>query len=179
LKINTEIIRKLNPCKDRFDNYLKHHESFNGNLKDFILLENITYKDKVWVFVRLATHLQNVKWSLLCASKVLSIFEKEYPNDDRPRKALEACEKYLNEPSASNAYYLADAANAAHVAAYAAYIDAVNTAHAAAYAAYVYAANAAHAAAYAAHAAYADAAAYAAKIIEEEVNLLFMIDAIN
>lgn len=186
--INTQIIRKLEPCKSRFNNYLHHYESFEGTLKDFILLDNITYSDKVWVVTRLFTKKQNVKWSLLCASKVLSIFEEKYPDDKRPRQALGVVEAWLNNPSEENrqiAYSAAgaaySAAGAAARAAYAAY-----AADAAAYAAARAAAGAAGAAAYAASAACAaraaacaaDAAAYAERTTEEEINLLLMLECI-
>jgi hypothetical protein len=36
------------------------------------------------------------------AKNCIRVFEKEYPNDDRPRKALEAAEKWLNEPTMEN-----------------------------------------------------------------------------
>ena len=178
MRINKEIIEKLNPCRDRFNNYLQNYADFDGMLEDFILLDNITYGDKVWVFTRLATKKQNVKWALLCASKVLSIFEQQYPQDKRPRLALEAVENYLKKPNhatnytANTAYHAADAAaNAATAAA-----NAARAARAAAYAAYT-AANAAYAAA---NAAYADVVfASNDKKIEQEVNLLFMVEAIK
>ena len=100
--INKDIIASLKPCSSKFDNYLKHYKDFNGDLFDFILLENITYSDKIWVVTRLFTKEQNAKWSLLCASKVLSIFEQSFPNDDRPRRALEAAEQSLNNPTKEN-----------------------------------------------------------------------------
>lgn len=86
MRINTKTIKMLNPCESRFNNYLNYYKNFDSDLLDFILLENITYNDKVWVVTRLFTKEQNVKWSLLCASKVLEIFENKYPNDNRPRK---------------------------------------------------------------------------------------------
>ena len=109
------------------------------------------------------------------AEDVLPIFEKQYPKDLRPRKAVEASKMYLNGYAAdANAAY--DAANAAYDAANAAYAayDAANAAAyvayyaanaAAAYVAYyaVYAVNAANAAYYAASAVY-----YAAKASSEE-----------
>ena len=79
MKINKEIIQKLNPCDDRFNNYVNHYGKSNFTLEDFIVFENITYSDKVWVVTRLFTKEQNIKWSILCASKVLSIFENKYP----------------------------------------------------------------------------------------------------
>jgi len=87
------------------------------------------------------------------AADVLPIFEKHFPKDLRPRKAVEASKMYLNG-------YAADA-NAAYDAANAAY-DAVNAAYAAYYAANAAAAYIAHYAAVAVNAADAYAAANAA-----------------
>jgi hypothetical protein len=36
------------------------------------------------------------------ARSCIHVFEKEYPDDDRPRKALEAVEKWLKEPTEEN-----------------------------------------------------------------------------
>jgi Imm-5 like putative immunity protein len=36
------------------------------------------------------------------AKSCLHVFENEYPADDRPRKALEATEKWLSEPTEEN-----------------------------------------------------------------------------
>jgi hypothetical protein len=90
MKINKDIIEKLKPCKERYNNYLKHYSDFDGDLSEFIKLENITYYDKVWVFVKLTTKEQNVKWAALCAKSVLHIFEEKHPNDKRPRQAIDA-----------------------------------------------------------------------------------------
>ena len=81
-----------------------------------------------------------VLFAVLCAESVLHLFEEKYPNDDRPRNAIEAARNYIgtNEYDAANA---ANAANAADAAAYAAAAYAA-AADAAAYAA-VYAAYAA------------------------------------
>jgi hypothetical protein len=147
-----------------------------------------------WLLVRFMTHEQKVKYAIFAAEQVIDIYEKKYPGDDRPRKAIEAARNYLkdkslkNKNAAATAAYAADAA-AAYAAADAA-AAAAYAADAAAYAAAAYAAaaaaDAAYAAAYdAAYAAYAAAAAayaaaYAAatrkdmqnKILEYGVGLL-------
>ena len=96
--INKDIIKALNPCNDRFNNYLKHYSDFSNTLQDFLSLDNITYSDKVWVITKLFTKEQNVAWSIKCAESVLSNFESVYPNDKRPRQALKAAQAYLNNP---------------------------------------------------------------------------------
>jgi hypothetical protein len=93
------------------------------------------------------------------ARDVLPIFEKRYPNDDRPRKAIDAAEDFLAGKIDAEALLKARR-HAAYAAAYAAAAyAAAAAAYAAAYADAAYAA-AAYAAAAAAYA--AAAAAYAA-----------------
>jgi len=114
---------------------------------------------EVWQEMKLTkvykwTKTDSVLFAIYAARLVLDIFEKKYPDDKRPREAIEAAERYAKSPTKKNK----DAAcAAADAAAYAAAYAAHAAAHAAAYAA----AYAAHAAAYAACAA-ADAAAHAA-----------------
>jgi hypothetical protein len=112
--------------------------------------------------------------AVFSAEAVLPIFEAKYPTDLRPRKAIEAAKRVIEDDTAENrkeAYAANAAANAANAyaaadtaraAAYAAAYAAANAAYAAANAAYVaaayVAANAAYAAANAADAAYDDAA---------------------
>jgi len=89
MTINKTVISKLNPCKDRFDNFVEKYPDFNGNLDSFLDLSNITYSDKIWVGVRLLTRNEAVGFSILCADSVLCIFEERFPEDKRPRELLE------------------------------------------------------------------------------------------
>jgi hypothetical protein len=125
--------------------------------------------------------LVSAQFAVLNAESVINIFEKEYPNDKRPRKAIDAAKKWIKEPTKENAANAdaaaanadAAAANADAYAAYAAYAAACAACAAcaaanaaAAYAAARAACDAARAAANAA-AAYADAyAAYADKAVK-------------
>jgi hypothetical protein len=55
-------------------------------------------------------------WAVDCAGRVLHFFEEDYPNDSRPRDALEACRAWIQ----SGVFCMADirrAALAAHAAA--------------------------------------------------------------
>ncbi len=119
----------------------------------------------LWLLPRLMTHPQKVKFAIYAAEQVLEIYERERPDDDRPRKAIQAAKDFLaGKIDANAAAYAAYAANAAayadaNAAAYAANAAANAAAYADANAAYA-AANAAYAANAAAYA--ANAAAYAA-----------------
>ena len=44
----------------------------------------------------------SVLFSIYCARLCLKNFEKEFPDDKRPREAIEAAEKYVKNPTAEN-----------------------------------------------------------------------------
>jgi hypothetical protein len=64
------------------------------------------------------------QFAIACAFKVLPMFENQYPDDNRPRKAIEASQTYLQSPTKSNAKKRA----AARAAAWNAVRDAWNVA---------------------------------------------------
>jgi len=72
----------------------------------------------------------SVRLAIFAAELVIDIFEKKYPNDKRPREAIEAAKNWLKNPTARAAARAANAANAAANAVYA--VDAVDAARAAA-----------------------------------------------
>jgi hypothetical protein len=129
-----------------------------------------------------------VFWAADCAEHVLPVFETKYPEDDRPRKAIEAARAWVANPTdanrnastyaAYNAHDAAYAANAAYnaaaynAAAYNAFDAAYDVAYDAAYAA-AYAANAATYAAYAAYNAHTHAAAYATHAAHDAANAAY------
>ena len=51
---------------------------------------------------------ESVKLAIFAAELVIDIYEKKYPNDDRPRKAIEAAKGWLENPS--EAIWAAEAA---------------------------------------------------------------------
>lgn len=67
-----------------------------------------------WLIVRIMTYRQRITYSVHAAEFVLPIFEKEYPDDLRPRKAIEAVRKCLTCVNDENkiifaaAYYAAN-----------------------------------------------------------------------
>lgn len=91
-------------------------------------------------------------WAADCAEHVLPIFEEKHPQDDRPRKAIEAARAWVRGE------ILCGAARAAAVAAHAAARDAAHDAARAVARATGHAAGTAHMAGHARH-----AAAYAVK----------------
>jgi hypothetical protein len=120
----------------------------------------------------------SVALAVFAAEKVLRFYEKRYPGDVRPRKAIGVAKRYLDTGENADAAYAAAAAAyaaadaAAYATAYAAYAAAADAAYAATAAAYAYAAADAAAAAYAdAYAADVDAAAAAGQEIFDDLNV--------
>ena len=113
-----------------------------------ILKSEIKLKDKYWfVCKKLLTKKQSVAISVGVSEIVLHLFENKYPEDERPRKAIEAAKKYLNLRNADTAYAAASAAAAYADASAVSAFAAADTAYAASAAAYAAAAAAAASAA--------------------------------
>jgi len=91
MKINKDVLESLEPCADRYENYLEHHASFDGSFSDFLDLPNLDYNDKVWVAEKILTKNQAVSWAILCAESVVHIFEDKHPDD----KILSTCINFL------------------------------------------------------------------------------------
>ena len=103
-----------------------------------------------WLICRIMNKNQSVQYAIFAAEQVIDIYEGKYPNDKRPRNAIEAAKAYLKNPSKKTKAYAADAGYAATYAAgygagyavtYAA-AAAIYAADAAGYAAGAYAAGA-------------------------------------
>ena len=175
MKLSLEILQKHGACSEGVKWYQENGESETVERTVEKLINATNTPNKLnwanWLIARMLSIKDKIRYAIYAAEQVIDIFEKKYPDDKRPRNAINAAKKYLKNPSLKNK----NAANAANAAAYAA-------ADAAAYAAYAAAnaaANAANAAANAANAAdaaanAADAAAYEMKmkIINYGVSLL-------
>ena len=91
-------IKDLRPCIDGWENLIEHYPNWEGAPLDFLKLEHISVEEKQWLFLReeyvpkRELHL----YACLCAEQVLHIFEKEYPDDKRPREAIEAKRLWLD-----------------------------------------------------------------------------------
>jgi Immunity protein Imm5 len=163
MRITTELVKSFNPCDDRFNNYKTNYPNSDLHIVDFLKLENITYSDKIWLWKKVATINEAALFGLKCAESVLHIFEEKYPNDTRPRQALESIKVYLDNPSDENKVKCRTAVT------YATYAATYAAAYAAAHAA-------AHDAAYDAAAHAADAAADVTAEKQREHNLQFLIE---
>ena len=151
-KVDRAWLKEYNACPDGYKFWCEHCE---GQDTEQQLLTLVDYRSDWawWVLTRLLTIEQNRKLAVFAAKEVLPIFEKEYPKDMRPQKAIEAAEKVIECNIGENRAAARAAADAARAAA-----DAAWSAEAAS----AWAARAARAAARAAADARSAAAAWAA-----------------
>ena len=161
MKLTLKILKSFSACHDgKMWFAAQKSRTVKGVVDKLIAQSKLDWAN--WTVSRMTNHDNKIRYAIFAAEQVLSIYEKQHPDDARPRKAIEAAKKYLADKSEKNK----NAANVANAAAYAA----ANAAANAAYAANV--ANAAYAA-YAANAAYAAAnAAMKEKIIRFGLTLI-------
>jgi hypothetical protein len=156
ITITKEWLVKKRACSDGMKWFLKEGKSDIYKLIEQLKEVNCGWTG--WLITRVLGKIDNVKYAVFAAKQVLEIYEKQYPLDNRPRKAIAAAKAYIDNPTNKNAY-------AAHTAAYAA-DDAADADYAVANTAARAARAAAYTAADAAYAAYTAAytAAYAASL---------------
>jgi hypothetical protein len=150
MQITKEFLKKHAACSDGYKYWV---EAKKPNLFDFLehCLADSHFDYANWLAVRCMTRTQRLKYSVFASELALPTFEKEYPEDSRPRKAIEATKKVIGNNTLKNRKAAAYAAFATKLAEYA-------FAAKPAYAAYAASAlvdtsfAAAHAAAYAASA---------------------------
>ena len=130
MRITVAKLKKLNACREAVDEFKQQKKDW----KLIPLLEKMIKSEKLdwanWLIVRCMKRKQYLAYAIYAARQVLNIFEKKYPKDKRPRKAIKAAEKVLKNDTKKNRVdadtYDADtyAADAADAAAYAAAYDA-------------------------------------------------------
>jgi len=166
-KITIEWLKSKDACHDGLDWFVEQ-----GKEVEPISLLNLLIKENQldwanWLIVRVMDYKQYVSYAVFAAEQVIENYEKQFPDDKRPREAIEAAKKCIENPNDENKKEAARAANSASYSAARAAGWAADWAARAAYSA----ANAARAArsARAARAAgwAADWAAYCAKILKK------------
>jgi len=163
MKITKEWLAEKDACHDGLDWFVEQGKEFEPvELIDLLIKENqLDWAN--WLLVRVMDYKQCVSYAVFAAEQVIENYEKQYPDDKRPREAIEAAKKCIENPSEENKKEAANAARAAFWVACAVY-SAARLAYWAACAAYNAACAAYNAADSAARAVYnaAYSAAYSA-----------------
>ena len=105
---------------DVYKNDIKYATENNLiNLSDVDFVKKLIKADKLdwanWTIVWSLNKINMIKYAVFAAELVLPIFEKKYPNDDMPRKAIEAAKQFILYPTeiyAAHAYANIDAVHA-------------------------------------------------------------------
>ena len=122
MKITLEFLNKFNACSEGLD-FVKEKDLIGLEAVDFIkkLIEFDKLQWANWLITRVLDNIGRASYAVFAAEQVLSIFEKKYPDDDRPRKAIEATKAYIADPCKENRIAAQSAAwNAAEGAAWSA-----------------------------------------------------------
>jgi hypothetical protein len=135
-KITDEWIMQNSPCKEAVEGWWDKKERNPIKILE-LLIKDKKYDWANWFIVRVMEYKDYVAYAVFAVEQAISIYEKKYPDDKRPRNAIEAAKKCIDNSSWENK-------DAAYAAAYAAYTAADAAAYATANAAdAAYAANAA------------------------------------
>lgn len=97
MRINSELIRKLGPCENRFQNFLKYYSNFNGTLRDFLFLEKISYHDKMWVMHKIIDVDLLSRWNDVCREEKISAFSEGSENFTILKSSYEVTDNFINE----------------------------------------------------------------------------------
>ena len=97
-RITVDLVMSFNPCYDR-----EHVKDLFGGKKwmmplTVLKLDTVSHEDKIWLLCR-SDFLDDKQLRLFacdCAERVLPIFEKECPEDNRPRKAIEVARLFAD-----------------------------------------------------------------------------------
>lgn len=93
-------IKSDSPCEDGWKKLLNHlgkTEADDEVLELRTILESNGIDDTIWAFRAVEGKDKEIRlFAADCAELVLPIFEKQYPNDDRPRKAIQSARDYAN-----------------------------------------------------------------------------------
>ena len=135
MKITLKMLEDMGACVDGKEWFIKSKKRTLKSIIPALLKENHADYAR-WLLSRLMTQPQRVLWACYSVELIAPLFEKQYPNDKRPRKAIAAARAWLISAYVAANAAASAAANAANDAA--ANDDAANAA--------AYAANAAAAA---------------------------------
>ena len=117
-KFTRKWIKEWQPCIEAIKWFYDQEERMVVPVLEKLIQEK-KYNWANWAIVRCMKRRQYLKYAIYAASRVLLIFEKKYPEDKRPRQAIQAAKRCLLKDPKQNKITAdaADAAYAAHVAA--------------------------------------------------------------
>jgi hypothetical protein len=101
--VTTDWLKSQNACKSGYDRFVGLYGA-SAPLKDVIEghINDSTLDYANWLIVRKMAYAQYVSYAVFAAEQVIANYEAVYPNDTRPRDAIEAAKKCISDPSEAN-----------------------------------------------------------------------------
>jgi len=103
-----------NACQDGYNWFVEQGKE----VEPIPLLNLLIKKNQLewanWLLVRVMEYKQYVSYAVFAAEQVIKNYEKQYPDDKRPREAIEAAKKCIENPSDENKKEAANAAREAY-----------------------------------------------------------------
>ena len=94
MELTKKMLKDWNACPDGFAWWISHElETVESTIECLIGEEKFEWAN--WLISQVLISDVKVQYAIYAARSVLKIYEDKYPEDPRPRKAIEAAEKYL------------------------------------------------------------------------------------
>ena len=104
MKLTLKKLKSLNPCEGSIKKYIDagRPDTVENAIKYCIASNNRELlNDANWLIVRMVrTKTDRVKYKIYAASQILHLFECRFPEDKRPRNAINTAKNYIKNPYA-------------------------------------------------------------------------------
>jgi hypothetical protein len=105
--ITKEWLEEQKACASGIKRFLNQDKTDSIEVLNTLISED-ELADAVWLMLKLMDRRQKIKCAIFAAEQVLHIFDSRYPDDKRPRLAIEAAKKVLDNDTEENRKAAAD-----------------------------------------------------------------------
>jgi len=101
MKITTKFLKELKACQEGIDLVATYKNKDRKAVIECLIADGkLDWAN--WLLPRTMTYKQYVSYAVFAAEQVIGVYEKEYPDDKRPRQAIEAAKRCIENPSEKN-----------------------------------------------------------------------------
>ena len=101
MKITTKLLQSLNACQEGID-LVAIYEDKEAEAVICRLAKDDHWDWANWLLPRLMNYKGYVSYAVFAAELVLPIWEKKHPDEQRPRQAIAAAKRCIDDPSETN-----------------------------------------------------------------------------
>ena len=96
MEITTEYLISRNICPQGLDRFVNHTETDAIKMIDILISEK-NYQWANWLLSRFFNNDERIKYAIFSAELVIDLFESEFPDDEKPRNAINSAKAYLEK----------------------------------------------------------------------------------